>query len=133
LHCSNINIIAIDLKGSKEKETTKAKKVDYFKVSFDIDENRVTPSGNKALMVCIYHPDGSISVSAGSFTDRNGKTIQYTNKVDINYEQGKNKLLVFNGILVINLRLANTELKFITMDLKLEKAKSLSKSTFLGL
>lgn len=134
LHVSNINIVAINLKGSKEKETTKAKKADYFKVSFDIDENRVAPSGAKALMVSIYHPDGSISSSSGSFTDRNGKNIQYTNKVDINYEQGKKQTVSFQW---------NPGNKFETGDYKVEiynngfkigeGKKSLNKSTFLGL
>lgn len=134
LHCSNINIIAIDLKGSKEKETTKAKKVDYFKVSFDIDENRVTPSGNKALMVCIYNPDGSISVSAGSFTDRNGKTIQYTNKVDINYEQGKKQAVSFQWNPGNKFETGEYRVEIYNNGFKIgEGKKSLSKSTFLGL
>jgi myosin heavy subunit len=134
LHASNINIVAINLKGSKEKETTKAKRADYFKVSFDIDENRVAPSGAKSLMVSVYHPDGSVSTSAGSFTDRNGKTIQYTNKVDINYEQGKKQTVSFQW---------NPGNKFETGDYRVEiynngfkigeGKKSLNKSTFLGL
>ncbi len=134
LHASNINIVAINLKGSKEKETTKAKRADYFKVSFDIDENRVAPSGAKSLMVAIFHPDGSVSTSAGSFADRNGKTIHYTNKVDINYEQGKKQTVSFQW---------NPGNKFETGDYRVEiynngfkigeGKKSLNKSTFLGL
>ena len=134
LHASNINITAINLRGSKEKETTKAKKADYFKVSFDIDENRIAASGGKSLMVCIYHPDGSLSLSSGSFTDRNGKTVQYTNKVDINYEQGKKQPVSFQW---------NPGDKFQPGDYKIEiynngfkigqGTKSMSKSSFLGL
>lgn len=134
LHASNINVTAINLRGSKEKETTKAKKADYFKVSFDIDENRIAASGSKSLMVCIYHPDGSLSLSSGSFTDRNGKTVQYTNKVDINYEQGKKQPVSFQW---------NPGDKFQPGDYKIEiynngfkigqGTKNMSKSSFLGL
>ncbi|MBX2930961.1 MAG: hypothetical protein KF781_03310 [Chitinophagaceae bacterium] len=93
LHAYNINVTAIHQKGSKEKETIKAKRADYFKISFDIAENHVAQSGTKALLVCIYYPDGSLSLSSGTFTDRQGNEKQYTNKVSINYVQG-NKIPV---------------------------------------
>jgi len=89
LHAFNINVTAIHQKGSKEKETTRARRADFFKVSFDIAENHVAPSGTKAFMICVYYPDGTLSVSSGTFTDRQGNTKQYTNKIDVNYVQGQ--------------------------------------------
>lgn len=134
LHASNINITAINLRGSKEKETSKAKKADYFKVSFDIDENRVAPSGSKALMVCIYHPDGSLSLSSGSFTDRQGKTIQYTNKVDINYEQGKKQTVNFQWNPGDKFQPGDYRIEIYNNGFKIgQGTKSMSKSSFLGL
>src|SRR5436189_86891 len=72
LHASNFNIVAIDeRKGGKEKQTTKAKKADKLRISFDLDENRISTSGPKQLFVCITGPDGkpiSIeSLGSGSF------------------------------------------------------------------
>jgi myosin heavy subunit len=134
LHASNIGITAIDLRGSKEKETTKAKKVDYFKVTFDIDENRIAPSGSKSLMVCIYHPDGSLSMSAGSFTDRAGKTVQYTNKVDINYVQGVKLPVSFQWKPGNKFETGVYRIEIYNNGFKIgEGKKSLDKSTFLGL
>jgi uncharacterized phage infection (PIP) family protein YhgE len=89
LHAYNINVTAINQRGSKEKETTKARKADFFKISFDIAENHVATSDVKALYVCIFYPDGTLSLSSGTFTDRQGNAKQYTNKVSINYVQGK--------------------------------------------
>lgn len=134
LHASNINITAINLRGSKERETSKAKKADYFKVSFDIDENRVAASGSKALMVCIYHPDGSLSLSSGSFTDRNGKTIQYTNKVDINYEQGKKQTVNFQWNPGDKFQPGDYRVEIYNNGFKIgQGTKTMSKSSFLGL
>jgi peptidoglycan hydrolase CwlO-like protein len=59
LHASNINIAAINLKnGGKEKVTTTAKRTDVLRISFDLDENRIAPSGDKELYVCVTGPDG---------------------------------------------------------------------------
>jgi len=94
LHASNINITPIDIKsGGKEKTTTTAKRVDVFRVSFDLDENRIAPSGNKELYVCVYGPDGKPitmpTAGSGTFTTRDEGDKVFTNKMDINYEQGK--------------------------------------------
>src|SRR6476620_12357267 len=44
LHASNFSIVGLKEKSSgKEKITTTAKKVDKLRISFDIDENRITP------------------------------------------------------------------------------------------
>jgi myosin heavy subunit len=131
LHASNINVTGVSSKG---KETTKAKKVDQLKVSFEIDENRVAPSGSKELYIAVYNTDGSLSAPSGSFIMNDGSSKQYTNKVDINYEQGKKLPVSFNW---------KPGDKFQTGDYKFEiyhngfkigqGVKSLTKSTFLGL
>jgi len=94
LHASNINITGIDVKGSgKEKSTTTAKRVDVFRISFELDENRIAPSGSKELYVCVYSPDGTpITIPAngsGSFQTRDEGEKVFTNKVVVDYEQGK--------------------------------------------
>lgn len=94
LHASNFNIVGInEKKNGKEKETNKAKRVDKLKISFSIDENRITPSGAKDLYVAITSPDGRpVKVDAlgsGTFVTREGIEKPYTKKVQINYVQGQ--------------------------------------------
>ena len=101
LHASNINIAAIDVKGSgKEKSTSTARKADVFRISFDLDENRIAPSGGKELFVCVTGPDGHpITIPAngsGTFQTREEGEKVFTNKVDVQYEQGKRMPVSFD-------------------------------------
>jgi len=91
LHASQIGIGAFSIsKSGKEKETTTAKKADLIRVQFVLDENRVTPSGNKELFVIVTGPDGKvISEGNNTFTTREEGVKTFTNKLGVNYEQGK--------------------------------------------
>lgn len=89
LQASHINITAIKMRGDKEKETETAKRADFFRLSFVIDENRVAPSGKKTLYVVVTAPDGKTSTTHGNFKTRDGVDLQYTESIDVNYEQGK--------------------------------------------
>lgn len=86
LTASHINITALKTSG---KETETAKRADFFRLSFVVDENRVAASGNKSLYVVVTSPDGKTSVANGTFKTREGNEVQYTEKIDVNYEQGK--------------------------------------------
>jgi hypothetical protein len=101
LRASNFKIVGIDEKNSgKEKVTDKAKRVDKLRVSFDIDENMITPSGIKEIYVVITGPDGApIAVEAlgsGKFNTREGEEKIYTQKLDVNYEQNKRQNVSFD-------------------------------------
>lgn len=101
LHASNINIAAINIKGSgKEKTTTTAKRTDVFRVSFDLDENRIAPSGDKELYVCVTGPDGHpITIPAngsGTFQTRDEGEKVFTNRLNVQYEQGKRMPVSFD-------------------------------------
>ncbi len=94
LHASNFNIVGVkERNNNKEKITTTAKRVDKLKISFDIDENRITSSGAKDIFVCISAPDGSpVAVEAlgsGKFVTRAGNELYYTKKVQVDYKQGE--------------------------------------------
>ncbi|KAA9038607.1 hypothetical protein FW778_13715 [Ginsengibacter hankyongi] len=94
LHASNFNIVGLKEKsGGKEKVTTTAKRVDKLRISFDIDENRITQSGMKDIYVCITSPDGNPVVvdalGSGKFVTRDGTEKPFTKKVQINYVQGQ--------------------------------------------
>lgn len=93
LHASNINIAPLQIKSSgKEKTTSTAKRVDVFRISFDLDENRISQSGSKELYVCVYGPDGkpiTMPSNSGTFQTRDEGEKTFTNKVDVQYETGK--------------------------------------------
>lgn len=84
LHASNIRMKGVNLvrSGRKEKETEKAKRVDLLRITFDIDENRVTESGDKTLQICIIDPANELLSNAafgsGSFQNAEGKTKYYS-------------------------------------------------------
>jgi hypothetical protein len=101
LHASGFNILGINQKNNgKEDETTKAKRVDKLRVTFSLDENRITQSGPKDLYICITGPDGKqITVEAlgsGIFTTRDGGDRTYTQKVTVNYSQGQRQTVSFD-------------------------------------
>lgn len=94
LHASDFDIVGIkEKKSGKEKETTTAKRVDKLKISFNIDENRITQTGPKDLYVAITSPDGRPVVvdalGSGKFVTRDGIEKAFTKKVQINYVQGQ--------------------------------------------
>ena len=101
LHASNFNIEGIDeRRNGKEKHTTKAKKVDKLRISFDLDENRITQSGLKDVYVCITSPDGTpVAVEAlgsGKFLTRDGAEKLFTKKVQVDYKQGQKQTLTID-------------------------------------
>ena len=101
LHASNFYILGIDeRKGGKEKETTKAKKVDKIRISFDLDENRISTTGPKDLYIIVTAPDGQpVAIEAlgsGKFTTREGEEKTFTQKVNINYIQGQKQRVSFD-------------------------------------
>ena len=94
LHASNFNIVGLKEKSSgREKETSKAKKVDKIRITFDVDENRVTQSGTKDIYIAITSPDGKpVSVEAlgsGKMVTRDNIERPFTKKININYSQGQ--------------------------------------------
>ncbi len=91
LHVTNIAIVPINDKGNgKEKETSTAKKVDKLRITFDLDQNRLAPAGEKELYVSITAPDGShVSLPAngsGTFTTREEGEKFFTSKVTVQYD-----------------------------------------------
>jgi hypothetical protein len=101
LHASNFRIAAINEKSSgKEKATSTAKRADKFRISFDLDENRIAPSGQKDLYIMVTDPAGKLvseqGLNSGTFTTRQDGEKQFTNKVSVDYEQGAKKNVSFD-------------------------------------
>ncbi len=88
LHASNLRMEPIHKRrNGKEKETTKAKRVDILRIMFDIDENRITESGSKQIYIRIIGPDGAVlstkSNASGMLTDSKGAQVSYSVLKDI--------------------------------------------------
>ncbi|RME18975.1 MAG: hypothetical protein D6799_02215, partial [Bacteroidetes bacterium] len=60
LSCSNIKVVAVQLKrgGKKESETSRAKKADKIKVSFTLGENKIAKPGPRDIYIRVMTPDG---------------------------------------------------------------------------
>lgn len=101
LHASNFRINAINLKSSgKEAATSTAKRADKFRISFDLDENLIAPTGQKDLYVLVTDPAGKLiteqGLASGTFTTRNDGEKQFTNRIPVEYEQGAKKNVSFD-------------------------------------
>ncbi|NCX95788.1 MAG: hypothetical protein EBX41_05135, partial [Chitinophagia bacterium] len=93
LHAGNIRLEPIHLKRSgKEVHTSKARKVDVLRITFDILENRIAESGNKAIYVRIIAPGGSTLSNAanasGNLTSAQGSAIPYSVMKDVALTKG---------------------------------------------
>jgi hypothetical protein len=93
LHASDFHITPIHLKrNGKQVETSKANRADLMRITFDVDQNRISPPGPKTLYVCITAPNGSpLAVEAlgsGRFTLADCTEKLYTAQKTINYNNG---------------------------------------------
>lgn len=116
LHASNFNVAGFkERNNGKEKETTTAKRIDKLKISFDIDENRITQSGSKDIYVNIISPDGQMvtipEAGAAKFVTREGAEKSATKKVIVDYKQGERQQ--------VSIELPKTQ-NFVPGDYKIE-------------
>lgn len=138
LHASNITIEAIQVKGNKESETTRAKKADLLRVKFVVDANRVAPSGPKDLYVIVVAPDGRVvsipSQGSGTFQTREEGQKVYTNMQNINYNQGQNQDVSFDWDQGGRYQTGQYKIEIYNNGYKIgEGTKTLKKAGFLGL
>lgn len=95
LHASNIRLEPIDLRrnGKKEVGTSKAKRTDIFRVTFDIDDNRIVEDGVKDLYLRIIGPDGNLLSNAaygsGITSTYDGQQLNYTLMKQISLKQNQ--------------------------------------------
>ena len=138
LHASNFTIVGLKEKSSgKEKETTTAKRVDKLRISFDIDENRITQSGPKDIYVCITAPDGNPVVvdalGSGKFVIRDGTEKPFTKKVQINYVQGQKQPVTVEWTQNSNFQTGNYKIEIYNNGFKIgEGVRSFKKGGLFG-
>jgi uncharacterized membrane protein len=132
LHASNLNVVGVKERSSgKEKETTTAKRVDKLKISFELDENRITQSGLKEIYVNLIAPDGSVIVvpeGAAKFVTRDGVEKMATKKFEVDYKQGERKQVQIELAKIQNFMPGNYKIEIYNNGFKIgEAVRSLKK------
>lgn len=98
LHASGFKMEAINQKKNllgkdKEVETTKAKKADLIRITFNLDDNRISESGEKMLYICVTDPSGMVSTVNNSRNTRfkltDGSEKLYTVSKTVAYKKGE--------------------------------------------
>ena len=90
LHASTFSIQALRIKeDGSEKKTTNTKRANTIRLSFQIDRNKITPTGAQELYVSITGPDGKAFNETGKINTREDGTKAYSNKLSVQYEQNK--------------------------------------------
>lgn len=78
----------LQVKGSKEKATTKAKKVNKIKTCFILGENKIADRGNKEIYIRIQDPAGQVlakGMGEGNEISVNGQKVAVSMKEDVEY------------------------------------------------
>ena len=98
LKADNVTAKTYKIKNNnKLRDTRKAKKVDKLDICFDIHPgNKVSPSGDKMMMLKIIGPGGAILSSkiqgSGTFDNlETGKNDQFTRMFKVTYDKGESK------------------------------------------
>ena len=90
LHASTFSIQALRIKDDgTEKVTSNTKRANTIRLSFQIDRNKITPTGSQELFVSITGPDGKAFNETGKMNTREDGAKHYSNKVSVQYEQNK--------------------------------------------
>jgi uncharacterized protein YoxC len=98
LTAADISITPLrDARNGKEKETSRAKKVDKLKIIFTV-ENRITAAGLVNLYIIVTDPQGQViqNVTSGSIATRQDGERNFTAKVPFEYETGTKKPVSFS-------------------------------------
>lgn len=100
LKLNNLKVYGVNIKSNgKEDETTKLKKVDKLKISFETGENKIAEKGSLKLYIRVINPKGeTIAVrDQGSGTLKladSGDDVQYSRVADVDYQQTNKKVTV---------------------------------------
>jgi myosin heavy subunit len=88
LHASTFSIVSLRVReDGTERKTNNAKRANTIRLSFQIDKNKITPSGAQDLYVVVTGPDGKTVTEGGSLATREDGQRTYSNKLTVQYEQ----------------------------------------------
>lgn len=71
-----------------EKETSKATKVNMIRITFDLNDNRISESGDKIIYMVITGPNGTV-YGRSTFRTHEGKDKVYTTTKIVPYHKGE--------------------------------------------
>jgi len=95
---SEIKLSAVNLRSTKEQETSQYKKADKFVISF-ILQNNVNSYDNAEVMISIIQPDRQVlqnsNWDSGAFDTKSDGRKNYTRKVKFDYAKSERKELNF--------------------------------------
>ncbi len=88
LHASTFSIVSLRVReDGTERKTNNTRRANTIRLSFQIDKNKITPSGAQDLYICITGPDGKAFGEAGSIATREDGQRTFSNKINVQYEQ----------------------------------------------
>jgi hypothetical protein len=96
---SALHFTAMNVRETKEQETSQAKKADRFIASFVI-QNNFNEYLNAEIMIAIIEPDGHVLQSSdwdsGNFDTKTEGKKSFTRKIKFDYTKGEQKTLIFS-------------------------------------
>jgi myosin heavy subunit len=88
LHASAFSIQSLRVReDGTERQTNNTRRANTIRLAFQIDKNKITPSGAQDLYVCITGPDGKAFGEAGNIATREDGQRSYSNKISVQYVQ----------------------------------------------
>ncbi len=98
LRAQNVKVSMINKRGNeKDNKRFRAKSLDKVKVSFTLDENKVTDPGSKDVMISVIEPSGATLydlANGGGIFDADGKKAYYSAKETVNYNNERTDVTV---------------------------------------
>ncbi len=91
---SEINLRAIDIRGSRQQETSLARRTNAFKGSFVI-QNHINSYPAATVLITLLKPDGTALAVEDSQADSQPGDAGYTRKFSLAYEKGEQKEISF--------------------------------------
>jgi predicted nuclease with TOPRIM domain len=110
LHASTFNIESLRIReDGSERKTNNAKRANTIRVTFQLDKNKITPSGTQDIYVCLTNPEGKSIGDGATFTTREDGLKTFSNKLTVQYVQ--NATLPVNFDIKQNSKLTEGEYK----------------------
>ncbi len=90
LHASNVRLTPLKrtFLGNNEVNTNKARRTEKMRISFNLDDNRISETGEKQIYIVVYSPDGD-AYENGKFSLANGTEKAFSATKTIPYVQGQ--------------------------------------------